>query len=105
MQSAYSTQDFYLASYLFTTGNRIKDTRLVNNNTTEFEFENNTQLQKAIDNFYAMRTLVEPLAYGAAIRSIKSMIHALKNASNTSSKQRGTNNVFKQQYRRQISRG
>ena len=92
MQTAYSTQDFYLASYLFVLGNQINETRLANRNTTEFEFTNSDRLQQAIVKFYAMKASVDPLTYGSALRSIKSMIHALKDAANTPSYSRGINN-------------
>lgn len=104
MQTMYSTQDFYLASYLFVLGNQINETRLANRNTTEFEFTDNKKLQQAIDKFYAMKATVDPLTYGSALRSIKSMIHALKDA-HTPSNSRGLNNEFNNKHREQISRG
>ncbi len=59
--------------------------------TTEFEFAESNELKKEVEKFYTMKALVDPLTYGSAIRSIKSMIHALKEA-HTTSNSKGTNN-------------
>lgn len=99
----YATRDFYLAAYLHFLGNDIMETKLVNPNTTVFEFENSTLLKQSIDKFYSMKALVDPLSFGSALRSIKTIIHALKEAQSTSYS-RGLNNEFKNKHRKSISR-
>jgi len=88
----YLTTDFYLAAYLFVNSNPIKNTKLIGRSTTEFEFEENDKLKTEVDKFYTMKALVDPLTYGSALRSIKSMIHALKEA-HTSNSTGTINNV------------
>lgn len=99
----YATKDFYLVAYLHFLGNEIMKTRLVNQNTTEFEFENSQKLKQAVEKFYTMKASVDPLSYGSILRSIKSMIHALKEAQSTSYSG-GINNEFNNKNRSNISR-
>ena len=89
---SYVTTDFYLAAFLFVNSNPIKNTRLIGRATTEFEFAESNELKKAVEKFYTMKALVDPLTYGSALRSIKSMIHALKEA-HTSNSTGITNNA------------
>ena len=90
----YVTTDFYLAAFLFVNGNRIKETNLISRSTTEFEFEESDELKKEVEKFYTMKALVEPLTYGSAIRSVKSMIHALKETHTTSNSKGTINNAI-----------
>jgi len=87
---AYKTTDFYLAAFLFVNGNRINETNLIGRSTTEFEFAESNELKKEVEKFYTMKALVDPLTYGSSLRSIKSMIHALKEAHTSNSN--GTTN-------------
>ena len=100
----YVTTDFYLAAFLFVNSNPIKNTRLISRSTTEFEFAENSELKKEVEKFYTMKASVDPLTYGSAIRSIKSMIHALKEA-HTTSNSKGTTNNVNHKHRNEISRG
>lgn len=99
----YTTRDFYLAAYLHFLGNEISETRLINPNTTVFEFENSKILKHSVEKFYTMKALVDPLSYGSSLRSIKSMIHALKEAQSTSNSGE-INNELSNKNRRSISR-
>ena len=99
----YLTTDFYLCAYLFVIGYRMESTKLISRTTTEFEFEENDKLKTEVEKFYTMKASVDPLTYGSALRSIKSMIHALKEA-HTTSISKGTNNV-NHKHRNEISRG
>ena len=83
MNNLYSTEDFYLAAYLVVLGNKIDDAVREGNHTVFF-FKYNNLLKKAVDKFYSMQTSIDALSYGSAIRSVKSMIHALKSAHTTS---------------------
>jgi len=73
----YSTKDFYLSSYLIANGCDLLD-NIVENGVTTFVFENNVEVKKLIGNYYSLKSRVEPLAYGQAIRTLKSVIHASK---------------------------
>ena len=99
MENPYLTTDFYLTAFLFTQGYRMKDTKLIGRATTEFEFAESNELKKEVEKFYTMKASVDPLTYGSAIRSIKSMIHALKEA-HTTSNSKGINNYVTNNNRR-----
>ncbi len=91
MNNEYSTEDFYLAAYLIYQKHKIVDTRLSGNNTL-FTFNSDESMIKEIGKFYSMQTSIDALNYGSAIRSVKSMIHALKRV-NTSSNSWTINNA------------
>jgi len=74
---AYSSKDFYLSSYLIANGCNLID-NIVEDRVTTFVFENNVEVKKLIGNYYSLKSRVEPLAYGQAIRTLKSVIHASK---------------------------
>lgn len=93
MENPFLTTDFYLAAYLFVNGNRMENTKLISRATTQFEFAESNELKKAVEKFYTMKAIVDPLTYGSALRSIKSMIHALKEANTISISKGTTNNV------------
>ena len=96
----YSTRDFYLIAYLHYLGNPIADTKLVNNNTTEFTFKMNDKLEDGVNTFYSQNALVDPMSYGSSFRSIKNMIHSLKMKNVLSTTFAGTqNNEFKNKQR------
>lgn len=90
MNNEYSTENFYEAAYLVYEKNRLINA-MRNGNNTIFLFEDNEKVQDEIDKFYSMQTEVDALNYGSAIRSVKSMIHALR--AHTSSRSRINNNV------------
>lgn len=73
----YSTKDFYLSSYLIANGSTLLD-NIVEDGITTFVFENNEEVKKLIGNYYSLKSKVEPMAYGQAIRTLKSVIHASK---------------------------
>ena len=73
----YSSKDFYLSSFLIANGCDLLD-NVVEDRVTTFVFENNVEVKKLIGNYYSLKSRVEPLAYGQAIRTLKSVIHASK---------------------------
>jgi hypothetical protein len=73
----YSSKDFYLSSYLIANGCNLID-NIVEDRVTTFVFENNDEIKKLIGNYYSLKSRVEPLAFGQAIRTLKSVIHASK---------------------------
>ena len=75
---SYATRDFYLASYLIDKGENYTNVHLVNQNTTEFTFEQSKKLYEYVESFYTQKALVNPMSYGNTLRSVKSIIHSLK---------------------------
>ena len=73
----YSTKDFYLSSYLIANGSTLLD-NIVEDGVTTFVFENNDEVKRLIGNYYSLKSKVEPMAYGQAIRTLKSVLHASK---------------------------
>jgi len=100
MNNEYSTENFYEAAYLVYEKNRLVHAKR-NGNNTIFLFEDNEKVKDEVDKFYSMQTAIDALSYGSAIRSVKSMIHALRAHTtsrsrinkNANHKQRGTKAV------------
>ena len=90
MTSKYSSRDFYLSAFIIARGCPLTG-HSRENRTTTFEFNNTEELQKLVEQYYSMTALIEPMAYGAAIRSLKSVIHA----TNTNSKEQLNNGTNK----------
>ena len=78
----YKSKDFYLSSYLIANGCNLIDNK-VEDEVTTFVFEKNDELKILIGNYYSLKSRVEPMAYGQAIRTLKSVIHASKSNSKT----------------------
>ena len=75
MNKTYSNQDFYLSAFLMTSGCRMLSNKRING-ITIFSFEDNNYLQKLVSDYYSFQATCEPMAYGNAIRSLKSVIHS-----------------------------
>ncbi len=73
----YKIKDFYLSSYLIANSCNLID-NIVEDEVTTFVFEKNDELKILIGNYYSLKSRVEPMAYGQAIRTLKSVIHASK---------------------------
>ncbi len=101
----YATRDFYLASYLIDRGENYTNVYLVNQNTTEFTFEQSKKLFEYVEGFYTQKALVNPMSYGNTLRSVKSIIHSLKSGNVTSISIQGTINNVNHKHRNEISRG
>jgi hypothetical protein len=69
--NTFLTQDFYLASFLMASNYRILDCYRKAGFTT-FVFEETPQLKDYVNNFYAEKTLIEPVKHGLAIKGLKS---------------------------------
>ncbi len=78
----YKSKDFYLSSYLIANGCNLID-NIVEDEVSTFVFEKNDELKILIGNYYSLKSRVEPMAYGQAIRTLKSVIHASKSNSKT----------------------
>jgi len=77
MKTTYSSKDFYLSSFLISNKIELLD-NIVEDGVTIFVFEKNDEIKKLIGNYYSLKSRVEPMAYGQAIRTLKSVIHASK---------------------------
>jgi hypothetical protein len=73
----YKSKDFYLGSYLIANGCELIE-NIVEDGVTTFVFEKNDEIKILIGNYYSLKSRVEPMAYGQAIRTLKSVIHASK---------------------------
>ena len=91
MNSTYSSKDFYLSAYLISKGFPLVGNSRENPTTTLFEFEDTPALRKYVEEYYSMKSSIEPIQFAAAIRSLKSVIHR----ANTNSKEQLNNGTNK----------
>ncbi|HCY75504.1 MAG TPA: hypothetical protein DHV28_06245 [Ignavibacteriales bacterium] len=85
IMKTYSSKDFYLSSFLMANACNLLDT-LVEDGITTFVFELDDEVKKLIGNYYSLKSRVEPMAYGQAIRTLKNVIHASKSNSKSNYK-------------------
>jgi hypothetical protein len=78
MKTELHTQDFYCAAYLVASGKDVLETARVDGRTV-FDFQDNPEIRNLIQKYYSLTALVNPVAYGNAIRNLKSVIHAQSN--------------------------
>lgn len=79
MNNNYRTKDFYLCSFLIASGFRLLGhTKMAG--LTLFEFEDTTELNNCVNDYYAFTASVNPISFGNAIRTLKSIIHSNTNA-------------------------
>ena len=83
----YETKDLGIAAYLIAIGHPLKNHSKCDGETY-FTFDNNSQIQNEVNNFISRKALVEPVAFSQALRSLKSVIYAIKdgNGNNNSGK-------------------
>jgi len=91
MTNNYLTKDFYLAAYLVAEGVKLLSHHR-NGTITTFCFNDDELLKLMIEKYYAMQSLVEPMTYSSAMRSLKSVLHS----SNYANVNRGLNNHVEQ---------
>ena len=73
--NTYTSRDFYLSAYLIATGNELAQYTKDAGNLTTFVFINSQPLLDAVRKFYGLEALINPVVYGNALRSLKSIIH------------------------------
>ena len=71
----YFTRDFYAAGYLLAEGFKLLS-HSRNGRITIFEFEGDQTVKEAANKYFTMQTRVEPVAYGNALRALKSILHS-----------------------------
>ena len=87
IQNTYESRDFYLCGYLLSIQQKLlSHTR--ENRITTFIFQDNDELQDAVNKYYNMSAIVNPVIYGQSLRSLKSLIHS--NHTNTDANTRTT---------------
>ncbi len=74
----YETKDLYLASYLTAIGFVLSNSSN-HNSEIYFEFERSDRLEDESLRFISRQALVEPVAFSQAMRSLKSILYAIKN--------------------------
>ena len=87
MTNNYTSRDFYLAAYLVASGIELSKHERIDGLTT-FYFYNSQALQNLVNDFYALKAVVNPVTYGNALRNLKTIIHA---SSNTNTSQNSIN--------------
>ncbi len=75
MQKEYANKDFYLSAFLIASGYRLSDHDRSGGVTT-FYFEVDEKLENTIQQYYSMKTVIEPISYGNALKNLKSVIHS-----------------------------
>jgi hypothetical protein len=83
MQNTYSNRDFYLAAFLISEGYEIL-LHFRDQGFTTFVFRDNDKLREAVRKFHSLSATTEPVRYGHAIKSLKTLIHS-EQISNTKS--------------------
>ena len=74
----YETKDLTLAAYLTAIGFALKD-HSQHNSEIFFEFEHSHRLEDESLRFISRQALVEPVAFNYSLRSLKSILYAIKN--------------------------
>ena len=71
----YVTRDYYLAAYLIAKG---CDLRIHNREkgSTTFTFDETDQVDDLVNNYYAFQATINPISYGNAMRTLKTIIQA-----------------------------
>jgi len=73
-ENVFETTDFYLACYLRCAGYRLAGIRR-DGQRSVFRFEDRADRQDAMLAFFNNEGTVRPLAYSAAIKDLKALIH------------------------------
>ena len=75
MTTQYTTRDFYLSAFLVASG-VVLDSYSKENGNTVFSFKDSIKAQQHVENYFNMQALINPIAYGNALKNLKSIIHA-----------------------------
>ena len=78
MINTYTTKDFYLCSFLMASGHRLLG-HTKTAGLTVFEFEQTSDLDNRVTDYYSFTASVNPISMGNAIRTLKTIIHSNTN--------------------------
>ena len=86
MNNTNSNRDFYFSAYLVSTGCKMLGFSRDRGITT-FIFDADEKMAELSAKYYSMQALIEPISFGNALKTLKSIIHS------TDSNTKGNNNV------------
>lgn len=90
MKQEYETKDFYFSAFLLAMGcDLIKQTR--KNSITTFTFTMDSNTIELMEDYYSLRAMIEPMAFGNAIRQLKSIIYSSANSNTGTNSNANTN--------------
>jgi hypothetical protein len=78
----YSTKDFYCAAYLIAAGAEV-DSYKMEGDQMVFLFQDTPRLQGLATSYYGLTANINPVAYGNALKNLKSAIYAYKDKERT----------------------
>ena len=74
MKNKFTNRDFYFSAYLIANGCKLSS-HTKDRGITTFIFDDE-RISELADNYYSMNALVEPIAFGNALKTLKSIIHS-----------------------------
>ena len=75
MKNKFTNRDFYFSAFLIANGQKLlSHTR--ESGITTFMFEDNKEIAELSSRYYSLNALVEPMSYGNALKTLKSIIHS-----------------------------
>jgi hypothetical protein len=77
----YETSDIYLAGFLQASELPLQTNRRQGSQTI-FCFEQTDKLMQLVENYYKMKAVINPLAYGSALKILKNIVYQQKNTYN-----------------------
>ena len=75
MTTEYNTRDFYLSAFLVASGVQLNSFSKSDGNTV-FVFNDSSRLKELTESYFNLKALINPIAYGNALKNLKSIIHA-----------------------------
>jgi len=75
--NTYETKDLYIAAYLIAIGHSLKNHSRYDGEIY-FVFDNNENIQQEVNKFISRKALVDPVAYSQSMKSLKSVLYAIK---------------------------
>jgi hypothetical protein len=69
----YVTRDYYLAAYLIAKGCGLRS-HTKNDRTTMFSFDATDQVDDLVKDYYEFQATINPISYGNAMRTLKTII-------------------------------
>lgn len=76
-QIIYETKDLYIAAYLVAIGHILKSHSRYDGEIY-FVFDNNENIEREVNKFISRKALVDPVAFSQSMRSLKSVLYAIK---------------------------
>ena len=77
----YETSDLYLAGFLQASELPLQTNRRQRSQTI-FCFEQTDKLMQLVENYYTMKALINPLAYGSSLKILKNIVYQKNNTYN-----------------------